>query len=70
MIQRLKPGCFTDGFWQIECDGWRSDHGQRERERGRNDDIGKAGAANNITLDNADHLVGTVTVTSGKDVTL
>ena len=29
-----------------------------------------AGAANNITLDNADHLVGTVIVTSGKDVTL
>ena len=29
-----------------------------------------AGAANNITLDNADHLVGTVTITFGKDVTL
>ena len=29
-----------------------------------------AGAANNITLDNADHLVGTVTITLGKDVTL
>ena len=37
---------------------------------GRDHDIGSGCGELYITLDNADHLVGTVTITSGKDVTL